>query len=367
MNARTIDNFDDIRIKVENGERLSFEDGLRLLKTDNLLALGQLADIVRYRKNGDQVSFIINTHLNYTNICQMGCNLCAYAVTADDGDAYALSLAEIEKRVVGLTDRGFTEIHVVGGVNPSLSLDYYEEMLRIIKKHNPDIHIQGFTAVELDFIAKLNKLTVRELLERFIAAGLGSLLGGGAEIFDPTIRRIISGHKSGAERWLEIHELVHSLGMKSNASILYGHIEQPEHVIDHLIRLRELQDRTGGFNTFFGFAFHPENTKLAREYELTGETTGIYDLKMLAVARLMLDNFPHIRAFWIAIGQKLAQVSLNFGVDDLDGTVMEENIFRAAGSESTQMIPKESFLKMIRDAGRIPVERDTLYNVLKIY
>jgi aminodeoxyfutalosine synthase len=367
MNERVIDNFDDIRIKVKNGERLSFEDGLRLLKTDNLLALGQLADIVRYRKNGDRVTFIINTHLNYTNICQMGCNLCAYAVKEGDNDAYALSLAEIEERVIGLSDRGFSEIHVVGGVNPNLPLDYYEDLLRIIKKHNPNIHIQGFTAVELDFIAKLNKLSIKELLERFIAAGLGSLLGGGAEIFDPTIRRIISGHKSGAERWLEIHALVHSMGMKSNASILYGHIEQPEHVIDHLIRLRELQDRTGGFNTFFGFAFHPENTKLAAEYQLTGETTGVYDLKMLAVARLMLDNFPHIRAFWIAIGQKLAQVSLNFGVDDLDGTVMEENIFHAAGSEAARMIPKESFLRMIRDAGRIPVERDTLYNVLKIY
>jgi aminodeoxyfutalosine synthase len=367
MSEHRTQEFADIIEKIDNGIRLSFEDGLRLLKTDNLLALGQLADAVRYRKNGNQVTFIINTHLNYTNVCQMGCKLCAYALKEGETGAYTLSLEEIERRVTGLSEQGFSEIHIVGGVNPKLPLSYYEEMLRIIKRRNPKIHIQGFTAVELDFIAKLNNISIPEILERLQQAGLGSLLGGGAEIFDTEIRRIISGHKSGADCWLEIHETAHMQGMKSNASILYGHIEKPEHVIDHLIRLRELQDRTGGFNTFFGFAFHPDGTKLAAEYQLSGETTGIYDLKMLAVARLMLDNFPHIRAFWIAIGEKLAQVSLHFGVDDLDGTVMEENIFHAAGSEAATMIPKESFLRIIRDAGRIPVERDTLYNVIKIY
>ncbi len=367
MSERTVEQFTDIAEKIDKGIRLSYEDGLRLLMTDNLLALGQLADRVRYEKNGDKVTFIINTHLNYTNVCQMGCKLCAYALKEGDSGSYTLSLEEIEERVTGLSEQGFREIHIVGGVNPKLPLSYYEEMLQITKKLNPQIHIQGFTAVELDSIAKLNKIPIKELISRFQQAGLGSLLGGGAEILDTEIRQIIAGHKSSADRWLEIHEITHQLGMKSNASIIYGHIEKPEHVIDHLIRLRELQDRTGGFNTFFGFAFHPDGTKLAEEYQLHGETTGIYDLKLLAVARLMLDNFPHIRAFWIAIGEKLAQVSLHFGVDDLDGTVMEENIFHAAGSEAARMIPKESFLRMIRDAGRIPVERDTLYNVLKIY
>jgi aminodeoxyfutalosine synthase len=199
-------------------------------------------------------------------------------------------------------------------------------------------------------------------------AGLGSILGGGAEIFDPEIRKVISGHKTNADRWFEIHRIAHRLGMKSNASILYGHIEKPEHVIDHLIRLRELQDETGGFQAFFGFAFHPENTKLADEFGLHGkQTTGLYDLKLLAVARLMLDNFPHIRAFWMMIGQKLAQVSLYFGVDDLDGTVMEEQIVHRAGAKTKQMIPKQEFIDMIREAGRIPVERDTLYNIIRIY
>ncbi len=357
----------DIKAKIDNGVRLSFEDGVRLLNSNNLFLLGQMADKVRIKKNGDNVSFIINTHLNYTNICFMGCNLCAFGLDENDPDAYCMSLTEIEQKVTALTDRGFQEIHIVGGVNPKLPFKYYEDMIKVIKKLNPDIHIQGFTAVELDYIAKIAKLSIKETIIRLKKAGLGSILGGGAEIFDPKIRNIIAGHKTSTDRWLEIHEITHNLGMKSNASIIYGHIEQPEHVIDHLIRLRELQDKTNGFNAFFGFAFHPDNTNLAKQYNLSGETMGIYDLKILAVARLMLDNFPHIRAFWIAIGEKLAQVSLYFGVDDLDGTVMEEQIFHSAGSESSYMIPKDSFIKMIKGANRVPIERDTLYNTLKIY
>jgi len=357
----------DIQQKVEQGERLSFEDGVRLLKSNNLLALGQMANHVREKKNNDYVSFIINTHLNYTNVCYLGCKLCAFGLKPDDPKAYSLTLEEIEKKVIGLTDKGFTEIHVVGGVNPKLPFEYYEKMIELIKKHNPAIHVQAFTAVEIDYIAKIADLSIEATLDRLRNAGLGSILGGGAEIFASEIREIISGHKTDSDRWFAIHEITHRLGMKSNASIIYGHIEKPEHIIDHLLKLRDLQDKTQGFNSFFAFSFHPDNTKLAAEYNLSGETTGIYDLKILAVARLMLDNFPHIRAFWLAIGQKLAQVSLNFGVDDLDGTVMEEEIFHSAGSHATQMVPKESFIKMIKEAGRIPIERDTLYNILKKY
>lgn len=367
MSTIKIDNLLDIKEKVMNKQRLTFDEGVRLLKSDDLFTLGQMADIVRKRINGDEVSFIINTHLNYTNVCYLGCKLCAFGLDANDPEAYSMSLKEIEAQVQDLSERGFKEIHIVGGVNPKLPFEYYEDMMKMIKKYNPDIHIQAFTAVELDYIAKVANLTVKETIIRLKDAGMGSLLGGGAEIFDQDIRKIISGHKTDANRWFEIHEITHSLGMKSNASIIYGHIEQPEHVIDHLIRLRELQDKTNGFNAFFGFAYHPDNTKLAEEYNLSGDTTGIYDLKMLAVARLMLDNFPHIRALWMAIGQKLAQVSLNFGVDDLDGTVMEEHIFHSAGSEATQMVPKDSFIRMIKESGRIPVERDTLYNIVKIY
>lgn len=361
------DNLLDIKEKVEKGERLSFEDGVRLFKSNDIYTLGQLADLVRKRKNGDYVSFIMNTHLNYTNVCYLGCKLCAFGLKPDDPNSYTLSLEEIEKKMIGLSEQGFQEIHIVGGVNPKLPFQYYLDMIKLIKQHNPTIHVQAFTAVELDYIAKIAELPIDETILQLKEAGLGSILGGGAEIFDPEIRKIISGHKTNADRWFTIHEITHDLGMKSNASILYGHIEKPEHIIDHFIRLRDLQDKTNGFNAFFGFAFHPDHTPLAAEYNLSGETTGIYDLKMLAVARLMLDNFPHIRAFWMAIGQKLAQVSLHFGVDDLDGTVMEEKIIHAAGSESNHLVPMESFIKMIKEAGKIPLERDTLYNTIKIY
>lgn len=367
MSLITENHLIDIQEKIRRNERLSFEDGVRLLKSNDLFAIGQMADIVRKRINGDYVSFIVNTHLNYTNVCYLNCKLCAFGLKPDDPNSYTLSLKQIEEKVIGLSEKGFSEIHIVGGVNPKLPFEYYEEMIKIIKKYNPQIHVQSFTAVEIDYIAKISNLTIEKTMKRLREAGMGSILGGGAEIFHPDIRKIIAGHKTDASRWFHIHEITHQLGMKSNASIIYGHIEQPEHVIDHLIRLRELQDKTNGFNAFFGFAFHPDHTQLAGEYHLSGDTTGIYDLKMLAVSRLMLDNFPHIRAFWMAIGEKLAQVSLYFGVDDLDGTVMEEQIIHSAGSESTHMVPKESFIKMIREAGRIPVERDTLYNTIKVY
>lgn len=361
------DTLDDIAQKVDNGERLSFEDGVRLMKSNDLLTIGSLADRVRYRKNGDYVYFIKNTHLNYTNVCYLDCKLCAFGLKPDDPSSYTLSLKQLETRFEEMKGKGFTELHIVGGVNPKLPFEYYEDMISLAKQHMPDIHVQAFTAVEIDYIARVAKIGVDEAIERLKNAGLGSILGGGAEIFQPEVRKIISGHKTSASRWFEIHEICHRLGMKSNASILYGHIEKAEDVIDHFIRLRELQDKTNGFNAFFGFSFHPDNTKLAEEYQLSGETSGFYDLKILAVARLMLDNFPHIRAFWMMIGLKLAQVSLQFGVDDLDGTVMEEQIVHAAGSKSAQMTPKDAFIQMIKEAGRIPVERDTLYNVIRTY
>jgi aminodeoxyfutalosine synthase len=357
----------DIEEKVERGERLSFDDGVRLIKSPDLLAIGRMADLVRKRKNGDSVYFIVNTHLNYTNVCYLDCKMCAFGLKPGDPLSYTLSLEQIEEKIKGMAGKGFTELHIVGGVNAKLPFSYYEEMMRIARKHLPGVHIQAFTAVEVDYIARVSKMSVEETIEKLREAGLGSILGGGAEIFDPEIREVISGHKTDAERWFLIHRKLHSLGVKSNASILYGHIEQPEHVIDHFVRLRELQDETNGFQAFFGFAYHPANTKLAEELKLSGETTGMYDLKMMAVARLMLDNFPHIRAFWMMIGLKLAQVSLSFGVDDLDGTVMEEQILHAAGNESSHMTPKDTFINMIREAGRIPTERDTLYNIIRTY
>ncbi len=368
MNNLVADNLRDIYEKVIKNERLNFNDGLRLLNSNDLLGIGYLADIVRQRKNGDNVYFIVNTHLNYTNICYMGCKLCAFGVKESDPKAYALSLNQVREKVTGLSEKGFTELHIVGGVNPKLPFNYYEEMIAISKELNPNLHIQAFTAVELDYIARVSNLTIEEALIRLKKAGLGSILGGGAEIFAPEIREIIAGHKTDAEKWFEIHRIAHKLNIKSNASLIYGHIEKNEHIIDHLIRLRELQDETNGFQAFFAFSFQPENTPLAKEYKLLGkETSGFYDLKLLAVARLMLDNFPHIRAFWMMIGLKMAQVSLKFGVDDLDGTVMEEQIVHSAGNTSAFMQPKDSFINLIKEAGRIPVERDTLYNIIRKY
>ncbi|WP_018131694.1 aminofutalosine synthase MqnE [Effusibacillus pohliae] len=361
------DTLQDIQEKVLQGERLSFEDGVRLLKSPHLLQIGELADIVRQRKNGDYAYFIYNTHLNYTNVCYLDCKLCAFGLKPDNPNAYTLSLDQIEQKYREMAPKQFTELHIVGGVNAKLPLEYYEEMLRLAKRILPGVHVQAFTAVELDYIARVAKLSVEETLERLRLAGLDSILGGGAEIFDPEVRRIISGHKTDAARWFHVHEVAHAMGFRTNASILYGHIEKAEHVIDHFIRLRDLQDKTGGFSAFFPFAFHPDNTALAREYNLKELTSGWYDLKLLAVSRLMLDNFDHIRSFWMMIGQKMAQVSLAFGVDDLDGTVMEEQIVHAAGAETAHYTPKESFIRMIREAGRIPAERDTLYNILRTY
>lgn len=358
----------DIAAKVEAGERLSFDDGVRLYKSNDLLTIGRMADLVRQRKNGDHVYFIHNTHLNYSNVCWVDCKFCAFQRKVGEDGAYTMSVADIEQhcreKVAG---KGFSELHIVGGVHPALPYDYYVDMLRAVRRVCPDLHIQAFTAVEIDFIAKKGKLSIEQCLRDLRDAGLDSLPGGGAEIFSERVHGLVYPHKIGADRWLAIHETAHRLGMRSNASILYGFIETPEEVIDHLIRLRDLQDRTGGFMSFLAFAFHPENTEIAETHNIRSLTTGYDDLKLYAVARLMLDNFAHIKAFWMAMGLKLAQVSLSFGVDDLDGTVMEERIIHEAGAQTAMYTPKEEFIRMIRQAGRVPLERDTLYNVLRRY
>ncbi|RKO67060.1 aminofutalosine synthase MqnE [Desulfofundulus salinus] len=352
----------DIAEKVQAGERLSFEDGVRLFKSGDLLTIGYLADQVRQRKNGNRAYFIVNRHINHTNICINRCPLCAFGRDPGDRGAYTMTLDEIETRALECRGQGVSEIHIVGGLNDSLDLEYYLEMLRRVRRALPGTIIQGFTAVEVDYLARSNGLSIKKTLELLKDAGLDSLPGGGAEIFAPRVRERICPRKISGDRWLEVHETAHRLGMRTNATMLYGHIETIEERVEHLIRLRELQDRTGGFLAFIPLAFHPKNTGL-ESLGLAG-TTGYEDLKVLAIARLMLDNFDHIKAFWIMIGPKLAQVALSFGVDDLDGTVVEEKIAHDAGAETDQYMPKQKLIKMIRAAGRIPVERDTLYNVL---
>ncbi|MDI3281071.1 MAG: aminofutalosine synthase MqnE [Bacillota bacterium] len=353
----------DIYEKVEAQERLGREEGLRLLQSQDLLAIGYLADLVRRRKHGDRAYFIVNRHINYTNICVNRCRLCAFGKDAGDPEAYTLSLDEIEAKALEARRDHHSEIHIVGGLNPDLPLEYFEEMLQRVSQILPGVHIQAFTAVEIDFFARTSGLSVEEVLTRLRLAGLGSLPGGGAEVFSPRVRELICPRKISGERWLEVMETAHRLGLRSNATLLYGHVETAEERVDHLLKLRELQDRTGGFLAFIPLAFHPQNTGLA--HLKPSRTTGFDDLKMLAVARLLLDNFPHIKAFWIMIGPKLAQVSLAFGADDLDGTVVEERITHAAGAETGQSLTKAELVAMIKAAGLAPVQRDTLYNVVE--
>lgn len=352
----------DIIQKVENGERLNREDGIRLMKSTELLVIGYLADLVRQRKNGDYAYFIVNRHINHTNVCDNLCKLCAFGKKPDDPEAYTMSLEQVEEKALECQNQRISEIHIVGGLNPELNMDYYVEMLKRVHRALPDVVIQAFTAVEIDYFARTENISVQEVLTRLRDAGLDSLPGGGAEVFSQRVREKICEKKISGDRWLEIHRVAHGLGMKTNATMLYGHIETAEERIDHFIKLRELQDRTGGFLAFIPLAFHPQNTAI--EDLNISRTTGYEDLKVLAIARLMLDNFPHIKAFWIMIGPKLAQVALAFGVDDIDGTVVEEKITHAAGADTGQSLTKKQLINMIRAAGRIPAERDTLYNVL---
>lgn len=356
-------NLSDIFEKVLAGERLSKKDGIRLYQSDDLLQIGYLADLVKQRKTGDQVYFINNRHINPTNICINRCKFCAFSRDKEDPDAYTMSLDEIMEAALESAPRGFTELHIVGGLHPDLSFTFYLEMVKRLKEALPHVHIQAFTAVEIDHFSRISGLSTEGVLRQLKEAGLGSLPGGGAEIFSERARKKAWEKKISGNRWLEIMRTAHKLDIKSNATMLYGHIETIEERIDHFLSLRQLQDETGGFQAFIPLAFHPKNTQLSQ----LSFTTGRDDLKTLAIARLMLDNFDHIKVFWIMIGTKLAQISLAFGVDDMDGTIVEEKIVHAAGAETPIALSKSALIKLIKDADRTPVERDTVYNILKIY
>lgn len=353
----------DLLEKVRAGERLSAEDGLRLYRSPDLLAVGYLANIVRERLNGNKAYFIYNQHLNYSNICTNLCKFCAFGKEQGNEQAYEMDLAQVRAKVRERLGEPISEIHVVGGIHPELPYSYYLEMLRAIHEERPGVHIQAFTCVEIAHLAELSGKGLEGTLRELMAAGLGSIPGGGAEVFSPRIRQLTCEKKLSGEGWLEVAKTAHRLGLRSNATMLYGHIETLEERIEHLSALRAAQDETGGFLTFIPLAFHPKNTGLSD----LAKTSGIDDLKNIAVARCFLDNFPHIKAYWVMIGPKLAQVALSFGADDVDGTVKEELITQMAGGESEQALAREQLLRMIRQAGREPIERDTLYNVIKAY
>ena len=347
-----------IREKVEAGQRLSFDDGVFLYDSADLFALGELANIVRERKNGDFAYFNVNTHLNPTNVCVYRCTFCAFRADLRGEKGYVMSDEQILERAAEADRRGATELHIVGGLHHQLPYEWYLNVIRIIHQAHPRLHLKAYTAVEWDWFARLTGRPTRDLLAEFKDAGLGSLPGGGAEIFHPEVRDKICEHKADAAEWFRVHREAHQLGLRSNATMLYGHIEEARHRIDHLCRLRELQDETGGFQTFIPLAFHPDNTKLSH----LPKPSGLLDLKTMAISRLMLDNFSHIKAYWVMLGIKTAQVALSFGADDLDGTVVHEKIYHDAGSDSPQELSVPDIRRLILEAGRIPVERDTLYN-----
>ncbi len=344
--------------KVEAGTRLSYEDGVALYRTPDILSLGYMANIVRERKNGNTTFFNVNRHINPTDVCVASCKLCAFGKRAKDPNAYTWSLEEVWHRAGEGWSEAVTEFHIVGGLHPELTLDWYCEMLRGLKDRFPDVHLKALTMVEVGYLAQRAKLSIRDTLLKLMNAGLDSLPGGGAEIFSDRVRRIICDHKIDGKQWIDVARAAHLLGLRSNCTMLYGHIETDEDRVDHLLRLRELQDETGGFQTFIPLAFHPENTVL----DHIPKTTGFTDLKNIAVARLLLDNIDHIKAYWIMMTPSVAQIALRFGADDLDGTVVEEKIYHDAGATTSQSLRRGDLLRLIRSAGREPLERDTLYH-----
>jgi aminodeoxyfutalosine synthase len=348
----------DIRGKVEAGTRLSFDDGVFLYDHGDLFTLGELANLVRERKNGRFTYYNVNTHLNPTNVCVYRCTFCAFRADLKSEKGYVMTDEQIVERAAEADRRGATELHIVGGLHHQLPYEWYLNVIRIVHEAHPRLHLKAYTAVEWDWFARLTGRPTRDLLAEFKDAGLGSLPGGGAEIFHPEVRDKICEHKADAAEWIRVHREAHQLGLRSNATMLYGHIEEPRHRIDHLIRLRELQDETGGFQTFIPLAFHPDNTKLSH----IAKASGLVDLKTMAISRLMLDNFAHIKAYWVMLGLKTAQLALSFGADDLDGTVVHEKIYHDAGSDSPQELSVADIRRIIEEAGRVPVERDTLYN-----
>jgi aminodeoxyfutalosine synthase len=354
----------DIAAKVKDGIRLDAADALTCLTTPHLLHLGKLADTVRRRINGNVTYFNVNRHINPTNVCvyTYNCKFCSFAALKGESHAWEMSHEEVYAHAADQGGNRATEFHIVGGLHPDLSLAWYEEMLRGLKERFPKAHLKAFTAIEIGWFAKLEKISIEEVLRRLRAAGLGSLPGGGAEIFHPEVREIICDGKLDAAEWIEVHRTAHLMGIKSNCTMLYGHVERPEHKVDHLQRLREQQDETGGFLTFIPLSWHPEKTAL----EHIAPPTGVEDLREIAVARLMLDNFPHVKSFWIMNTAPVTQSALWYGADDVDGTIMEYEIVRDPSRDRKQVLTSRQLVEMIVEAGRDPVERDPLYNTVSV-
>ncbi len=353
----------DILEKIQDDERISVEDGIRLFQSPDLLAVGYLANIVRERLNGNNAYFIYNQHINYSNICTNLCKFCAFGKDKNSDLAYEMTVEEVKQKVRERLSEPITEIHMVGGIHPDLPYSYYTDLLRAIKEERPDVHIQAFTCVEIAHLADISGLGIAGVLEDLKKEGLGSIPGGGAEVFSQRVRELTCEKKLPGSGWIDVAKIAHKVGLHTNATMLYGHIETIEERLEHLDILRKAQDESKGFLAFIPLSFHPKNTELSQ----LSRTSAVDDLKNIAVARCFLDNFPHIKAYWVMIGQKLSQIALSYGADDVDGTVKEEIITHMAGAETEQAMSREQLLRLIREAGRIPIERDTLYNVINSY
>ncbi len=350
--------------KVFSGERLTREDAIKLFQSDDLFTIGRLASYVAEKKNGRNAYFIVNRHINPTNICVNRCKFCAFSRSKGEEGAYELTIEEIIKKLKDghgsrVTGHGFSEVHIVGGLHPDWPFEYYLNMLSAIKKEFPSIAIKAFTAVEIDYMSKISGLNLEDTLKTLKKSGLDLMPGGGAEIFAEGIRSKLCPEKISGDRWLEVMEIAHNAGIKTNATMLYGHLESIEDRVDHLFKLRDLQDRTGGFQAFIPLSYHPKNTEIGGFY-----SSGVDDLKTIAISRLVLDNFEHIKAYWIMLGEKISQVALLFGADDIDGTIIEEKITHSAGAMTEEGMTKEELAYLIKKAGKTPVERDAFYNEL---
>jgi aminodeoxyfutalosine synthase len=345
--------------KVVNEQRLSFEDGLTIMATPDLHSVGMMADYVKRKKSGDKVYFVVNRHINPSNICAISCKFCAFGTTKKSANAYELS----HEQMLSMISDEIKEVHIVGGLHPDWDFKEYLDIVRMIKKNYPDTHIKAFTAVEIDWFTEIAKLSIEEVLLTLKDAGVDALTGGGAEILHPDVRKKICAPKTVATRWEEIHRIAHRLGIPTNATILYGHVEEPFHIVDHMERLRNIEDDSPGFFAFIPVLFQPENTGLKNIKPFPAS----YDMKLHALARLYLDNFPHIKAYWITLGEKAAQVALHYGASDADGTIIKEKIIHDAGASSDIGHSRDFMVNMIKNSGYTPVERDALYNEVQVF
>ena len=346
------------------GEELSYKDGMELMNYDNLHLLGAVADSTRKKLVGDTVTFAASYYMNYTNVCAASCQMCAFYRKGDEEDAYTLTPKEIEQRVGIAKQMGATEVHIVGGFHPKLPLEYYEDMMRAIKKSHPELNIKALTAAEIFYLSKLTKISTKEILSRLKDAGLDSMPGGGAELFHPDVRGKIVRGKCTGQQWLDVIEEAHNMDIKSNVTMLCGHIEKPEHIVDHLIKIRELQKKTNGFITLIPLKFSLDNTQLEKDHLVNNECSSVYDLRITALSRLMLANtLNNISVYWVAYGKKLAQVALSNGGSDLVGTAFGEEIYRAAGKPTTSSV--DELATMVKEIGRIPAQRNTHFGILK--